>query len=159
MPHTVARSFVEAFYEAYAPRDPKLLAPFLDDDIDWVITGPVELLQFCGRWRGKAAVLELYERIVPGIFRITSFRLHELLVEGDRAAALCRLTADLPNGRSISYDLAQFLHFRESKIVQYRALIDSFNAAEQVIGHEIDLSTDVERQREKVAVLSDLVAI
>ncbi len=32
------------------------------------------------------------------------------------------------------------MQFRDSKIVEYRAIIDSFDAAEQMIGHPIELS-------------------
>jgi ketosteroid isomerase-like protein len=151
------RSVVEAFYEAYAFRDAKKFAPFLADDVEWMITGPVELLQFCGCWKGKAAVIELYDNIVPHIFKVTSFTVQTLLVEGERAAALCKLSAVLPNGRSISYDLAQFVRFRDGKVVEFRSLNDTFNAAEQVMGREIELAPGVERQ--SIAVLSDVVPV
>jgi len=32
------------------------------------------------------------------------------------------------------------MKFRDGKLVECRAIIDSFNAAEQMIGHPIDLS-------------------
>ena len=154
---SVSRSVVEAFYKAYTPRDTSKFGPFLADNVQWIITGPVELLQFCGHWRGKAAVIELYDHLVPQIFRITNFKVQALLVDGDRASAMCRLSATLPNGRSISYDQAQFLRFRDDKIVESRVLIDSFNAAEQVTGREIELAPDIEKQR--LAVVSDVIAI
>lgn len=154
---SVSRSVVEAFYKAYPPRDTSNLGSFLADNVQWIITGPVELLQFCGHWRGKRAVIELYDHLVPQIFRVTNFKLQALLVDGDRASAMGRLSAVLPNGRSISYDLAHFLRFHDDKVVEFRALIDSFNAAEQVTGREIELTADTERQR--LAVVSDVVAI
>jgi len=43
-------------------------------------------------------------------------------------------------GRIISYHQAQFLQFRNQKIIEYRAIIDSFDAAEQMMGHPITLS-------------------
>ena len=53
---TVTRSTVQAFYEAYLKLDTKRVAQFLDDDIDWIISGPVDVLAYCGQRRGKAAV-------------------------------------------------------------------------------------------------------
>jgi ketosteroid isomerase-like protein len=41
---TVARSTVQAFYEAYLKLDTKRVAQFLDDDVDWIISGPVDAL-------------------------------------------------------------------------------------------------------------------
>ena len=34
------------------------------------------------------------------------------------------------------------MHYRDGKLVELRALIDSFDAAEQVLGHPINTSPD-----------------
>ena len=49
----VRRAVVEAFYGALANRDMATLATFLDDDVVWTISGPVDILPFCGRRVGK----------------------------------------------------------------------------------------------------------
>jgi ketosteroid isomerase-like protein len=140
-PKSLNRVIAQAFYEAYASRDAAKLAPFLDDDVRWTICGPVELLPYCGTRHGKAAVLDLIERLVPELFRITSFVPETLLVDGDRAATLNRLSGQrTEDGRVISYRVAQFLRFHDGKVVDYRSVIDSFDAAEQVLGHRIELA-------------------
>jgi ketosteroid isomerase-like protein len=64
-----------------------------------------------------------------------------MLVDGDRAATLSRLTGrQRATGRIISYRCAQFLQFRDDKVIDFRSLIDSFDAAEQMLGHHIDLA-------------------
>ena len=64
--HTVERSVVEAFYQAYGERDVETIVQFLDDDVTWTISGPVDILPFCGSRRGKAAVMKLIQPARPG---------------------------------------------------------------------------------------------
>jgi ketosteroid isomerase-like protein len=140
MGQTITREFVESFYRARLSRDPSRIEPFLDDHVDWLITGPFELLQFCGQRRGKAEVLDTIVRVMPSIMHVTKVELDSLVIENDRAATFSRLTGVLTgNGRTISYHQAQFLQFRDGKIVEYRAIIDSFDAAEQMIGRPFAL--------------------
>jgi hypothetical protein len=39
----VDRSTVESFYTAIASRDPDRIAPFLADDVEWLLRGPVDV--------------------------------------------------------------------------------------------------------------------
>ena len=139
--HTVSRSTVQAFYEAYVSVDADRVEPFLDDNVDWMISGPVDVLAFCGQHRGKAAVLKLFDRVFPGVFEEAAFEPQSLLVDGDRAALLFVLSGVArEHRRKVSYRVAHFLRFRDSKVVKFRSIIDSFDAAEQVLGHAIDVS-------------------
>ena len=64
MTAAVPRALVEAFYKAYAARDAAKVAEFLDDDVEWTISGPVDVLPFCGTRHGKAAVLDLSQGVL-----------------------------------------------------------------------------------------------
>ncbi|HVV61472.1 MAG TPA: nuclear transport factor 2 family protein [Pseudolabrys sp.] len=138
MTKPVSRALVDAFYEAYAARDLDRVAEFLADDVKWTISGPVDLLTFCGTRQGKSAVLDMMQRVVPQVFSIFSFVADALLIDGDRVATLNRLSARL-NGdnRVITYRLAHFMRFRSDKVVENLSLIDSFDAVEQLLGHHI----------------------
>jgi ketosteroid isomerase-like protein len=141
MAQTLTREIIERFYRARLSRDPSRIEPFLDDNVDWLITGPIELLQFCGQRRGKAEVLDILVRVMPSIMHVSKVQLESLLIDRDRAATFSRLTGTLSStGRIISYHQVQFLQFRNQQIIEYRAIIDSFDAAEQMIGHPIALS-------------------
>jgi ketosteroid isomerase-like protein len=132
------RETVESFRRARASRDPKQIEPFLDDDVDWLLTGPVELLAYCGQRRGKAEVLDCLTRLHPAVLSGCRVERTSLLIDGDRSASLSRLIGiQRSTGRTICYNQAQFLQFRDGKIVKYRGIIDSFSAAEQMIGHPI----------------------
>jgi ketosteroid isomerase-like protein len=134
----VSPSIVQGFYLAYVSRDPARMAAFLDDDIEWLVTGPVDLLEYCGLRRGKQAVLDLYGRILPSLFEFKGFEPRDFLIDGDRAAVFGRISAvQRSTGRLISYMCAHFVHFRDDKVVSFSSLTDSFDAAEQVLGQPI----------------------
>ncbi len=154
----VPRRVVDDFYAAYARREFATIERFLDDDVDWSVVGPVDVIHFCGQRRGKAAAMEFFLRSVPQVLDIISFVVEELLVDGDRAAAFCRLSAVYrPTGRSIGYRLSHLVHFRDQKVVKFCSMIDSFDAAEQMLGHPLDVHQ--ETGAPPAAWADDLVAV
>jgi ketosteroid isomerase-like protein len=143
----VPRRVVENFYAAYEKRDFETLERFLDDDVEWSVVGPVDVIHFCGERRGKAAAMDFFRHSVPQVLEITNFVVEELLVDGARAAAFGRLTGIYrPNGHRISYRLSHLVHFRDQKVVKFCSMIDSFNAAEQMLGHPIGTHQDTSTQ-------------
>lgn len=138
MAYIVPRALVEAFYKVYAARDVEKIAEFLDDDVEWTVSGPVDILPFCGKHCGKADVLDLIGRRVPAVLRVFSFVPDAKLIEGDQAAILSRQTArHTGDGRVISYRVANFMRFRDGKLFDNLSLLDSFDAAEQVLGYPL----------------------
>ncbi|MBV9346949.1 MAG: nuclear transport factor 2 family protein [Pseudolabrys sp.] len=133
------REVVEGFYRALTARNYDRVALYLDDNIKWSISGPVELLPFCGQRHGKAAAMDVITRLVPSVLATRDLIPDMKLVDGDCAAILARLHGTQPNGRKISYRICHFLRFRNNKIVEYSSVLDTFDAAEQVIGHHIEL--------------------
>src|SRR5688500_15920286 len=117
MIQTLTRDFIEDFYRARLSRDPQRIEPYLDDNVDWLITGPIELLKFCGQRRGKSQVLDTIVRLMPSIMHVSKVELESLLIDRDRAATFNRLTGVLcGTGRIISYHQAQFMRFRSGKV-------------------------------------------
>lgn len=136
MSYAVSREVAEAFFKVYAVRDVVRVAPFLKDDVLWTISGPVDLLPFCGTRRGKAAVIDLLGRTVPSVLRVFKFTTELLLVDGERVASLNRLSARrTADNRVISYRVAHFMRFADDKVAENFTFIDSFDAVEQVLGH------------------------
>ncbi len=145
----VSRQLVQDFFQARLSRDPARIAPFLHDDIEWSIAGPIDPLPFCGEQRGKSAVIDAIVRRVPSLLQVTAMNFEEILIDGERAATFMRLSAvHATSGRTVSYRCAQFLRFRDGKLVEFRALLDSFDAAEQVLGHAIDTSLTANTSRD-----------
>ena len=150
MSEPVPRSVVEGFYEALANCDMQALAPYLDDRVVWTISGPIDVLQFCGQRSGKNVVLDLLDRDIPLLLEKRRMVPRAMLVDGDRAAVFGKLTAARRDvGHPISYRIAQFIRFRHGKVVEYISIIDSFDAVEQVLGQHLTVR-DASRSEGKV---------
>ena len=144
MTYSVSRAVVDTFYAAYAEHDTAELAPLLHDDIEWVISGPVDVLNWCGTRRGKPAVIDLVDRVIPNLFRVVTFSRSSLLLDGDQVATLNRLTARrCVDDRVISFRLAHFMRFKEDRVIANLSLIDSFDAVEQMLGHPLAVHENV----------------
>lgn len=154
MTEAVSRSVVDAFCKVYAARDIEKIAAFLHDDVEWTISGPVDVLPFCGTHRGKASVIDLIKTKVPNVLRTFSFVTSAVLVDEDRVAMISRQSAKrTADGRVVSYRVANFMRFRDGKVVENVSLLDTFDAVEQLVGHAINVA-----QRE-AAVHDNVVAL
>lgn len=135
----VPRAAVQAFYEALASRDPIRLAQCLADDVEWHMAGPVDIFVFCGYRRGKAAVVDYIGRLVPSMFSVKRFDLEDIVIDGDTAAMINNITSVQRNtGRVLTYQTAIFVVFRDGLVVSMKGVADTFDMAEQVVGHRID---------------------
>ena len=140
MTAAVTAELVREFFAARVSGDLERIAPLIDDDIEWSISGPIDILPYAGQRSGKRAVLDTIAQ-GPKIFKITDVQIHDIVVDGDKAIVSTRLSGvHRPDGRRISYNGAQLLTYRDGKIVRFKAIIDSFDAAEQMLGREIDIS-------------------
>jgi ketosteroid isomerase-like protein len=134
------RHHAEQFFEALATRDPDRFGPYLDENVDWLIVGPIEIFPYCGQHSGKAAVLAAYAQIACNLTTLGYVR-DFLIVEDCSASALARLTVEhKASGRQVNIRHAQFVRFRDSKVVESCSIIDSLGAVEQVLGHALDLA-------------------
>lgn len=138
------RALVDAFYDALNlvmnRGDSAALEALLADDVDFMIIGPIELLPYCGARRGRAAAAAAYQEI-GAMIEVTAYARDYLLVDRDSAAAFIRIVAtQRASGRVLSYRIAHFLRLRGGKVVEFRGLIDTLDAAEQVLGRSLDFS-------------------
>jgi len=134
------RSFARAFCEALTLHDPNRIADWLDDTIDWTVYGPVDLFPFFGQRRSKPAVLAMMTAI-DGVLALKSCDYECTLTDGEQAASLLKLNArHRRSGRMLSLRMAMFAKLEAGKLARLRAVFDTFDAAEQALGREIDLS-------------------
>jgi ketosteroid isomerase-like protein len=139
MTHPTTRAAAEAFYQASEARDLAAIFPLLADDVDWLVQGPVDLFPFLGHRRGRAAVIAGYTELAETM-NVVRYQVEALLVDGDRAAALIRLTALIrATGRVMSIRISQFSRFRHWQMVEMRVVLDSFDMVEQLIGRPLDV--------------------
>ncbi len=134
------RGFVRAFCDALLSHDTRKISEWLADDVDWLVFGPIDLFPFFGQRKGKAAVISMYEQ-VGNFLAFQQCEKDTLLIDGPQTAVLTKLTAiHRRTGRTLSLRLAIFTEFRDGKVARLRTVFDSFDAAEQAIGREIDLT-------------------
>ena len=135
------RPIVEAFYQASTERDIARVVSMIDDDVEWLVQGPVDIFSFLGHRRGKQAVLAGYREIAQHL-KITGYHVEKLLVDGDGAAALIRLTSIVrATGKVMATRTSQFSRFRAGKVVEMHAVIDSFDMVEQTLGRPLAPAT------------------
>lgn len=141
----VSRLVVEEFYRAYVSRDPQRIGTFLDDDVEWLVAGPAEVMQVCGQWQGKAAVIDRFARVVPQVIDFKNLHIEHLLVDGDHSAMFGRVTCvHRRTGRLISHRVAHVARYYDDKVVYFRVVNDSLDAAEQFVGHPIALANSAD---------------
>jgi len=142
MVNWVARSVVEDFYRAYISRDAQRIGALLDDEVEWHVAGPAEVMQVCGYWHGKAAVIDRFASVVPQFIEFKNFQIEHLLIDGDSSALFGRITVKhKSSGRIIAHRVAHIVRYRNGKVIYFRCINDSLDAAEQFIGRTIDLTT------------------
>lgn len=128
------RTLVRDLYAAYAGGDNARVAAMIDDDIDWIIYGPVQVFPFAGARRGKAAVLETLAGIAAD-YALERYHPEVIVVEGERAAVLSNVAfVQRSTGRTLSFRNANFLRFRAGRLVEFREFADTFDVVEQALG-------------------------
>ena len=133
----ITAEYVESFFAALANRDPAAIAPFVADDAEWLMIGPIEMFPSCGQHLGKDAVLAAYERAKQRSEMISYVR-EFLMTDGTSASALTRFTGAMPaTGKQINVRIAQFARFRDGKVTEFCSIIDTLGAAEQVLGRAL----------------------
>jgi ketosteroid isomerase-like protein len=136
---SITREFAESFFNALSSRETARIAPFVADDADWLIVGPIELFPYCGQHVGKAAVLQAYGRLAQ-VNTTARYARDFLMTDGECASALTRLTdVQRATGKQIIVRLAQFARFRDGKACEFCSIVDTLGAAEQVIGRPLIL--------------------
>ena len=138
----VTRDLLDGFYAACISRDPAQIEPYLDDDVEWMLSGPVDVLWYCGRRKGRAAAIEM---LIQGreVIELKSFDFDDVLIAGDRAATLSWFIGTEPRtGRPVKFRCSHFLRFRDGKVSSFRAVRDTFSFVEQVIGHPLGLGPE-----------------
>jgi ketosteroid isomerase-like protein len=139
MSDNATRAAVEEMYEAYRRGDADRIAAMLDDDIDWIIYAPVQVLSYTGARRGKAAVLAAIGDISKS-FSLERYDPQVTVIEGDRAAVMSEAAfTQRSTGRRLRMRIAHFLRFRGGKLVEFREFSDTFDVVEQVLGRWLDV--------------------
>jgi ketosteroid isomerase-like protein len=132
-----ARAVVEDIQDAFRKGDYARIAARYDDEVDWLVYGPQAVFPEIGRRRGKRAMFQALEAL-NAHYRFERHVTEWLIGEGDRIASIADVTlVQRASGRTIRCRIASFQKVRDGRVIEYRGFMDSFDAAEQVLGHEL----------------------
>jgi ketosteroid isomerase-like protein len=134
MSEPTTRDLVTDLYAAYARGDADRIAELIDDDIDWIIHGPMQIFPFAGHRRGKMAVLEALGALAKD-YVLERYEPRSMLVDGDRAAVMSDVAfRQRATGRTLRFHIANFLRFRDGRVVEFREFANTFDVVEQALG-------------------------
>jgi uncharacterized protein len=134
MSEETTRAIVADLYAAYERRDFDRVAALIHDDIDWIIYAPMQVFPFVGHRSGKVAVLEALASIAKD-YQLESYAPKVMVVDGDRAAVMSDVTfKQRSTGRTLRFHLANFLRFRDGRLIEFREFANTFDLVEQALG-------------------------
>lgn len=122
------RALVQRFLDARAANDAATIDTLLSDDAQWQPPPSMGIGPFAGR---ETVVKALTGGAVGRIFDLSTLKrdVHKLIVEGDTAVALQKLTATTTKGVPYENDYVWVYTCRDGKICQLDEYVDSFKAA------------------------------
>ena len=133
------RSAVQELYAAYKRGDGDRVAKLIDDDVDWIIYGPVDVFPFAGRRHGKSAALASLAGVARD-YALDRYDLEAVVVDGDRAAVMSDVAfTQRATGRLLRFRIADFLRFRDGRVVEFREFCDSFDVVAQALGRYLEV--------------------
>jgi ketosteroid isomerase-like protein len=131
--------FSRAFARALNEHQTDQLESVLDDNIEWAIYGPIDMFAFLGPRRGKQAVIDVI-REIAGVVQLHRFDRESIMLGEESAASLVRYSlTPFKSGKPISVRIALFAQFSADKLTSLRAVVDTFDLVEQVLGRQIHL--------------------
>ena len=131
------RQRINRLCSAYAKGDLGFVQNLIDQDVDFISYAPIEIFPCLGKQQGKAAVLESLKSIHAHFEFLAYHPIFLLVQDNDAAAIIMARLKQRSTGRIVRIMFAQFLRFRDEKIVEFREFMDSFDAVEQVLGRHI----------------------
>ncbi|RPI56538.1 MAG: nuclear transport factor 2 family protein [Acidobacteria bacterium] len=111
-------------YDAFGRGDITTLLGLFDEQIEWVSSGPPELIT-SGRRTGRQAVAEFFTA-VNEVFDIQRFDPQEFIAQGDRVVVLGHESARVrATGKVIDSDWAHVFTMKNGKVVAFQEYVDT----------------------------------
>lgn len=139
MPDSLRQHIVD-LYAAYAEGRFATVLDACDDDVDFLSYAPRDVFPYLGHRHGKSALAATFQAARMQYEYVTLQPL-SVVIENDNAATiLLTRQRQRTTGRVIQLFRAQFVRFRAGRVIRIRDFLDSFDAVQQVLGREIDLT-------------------
>jgi ketosteroid isomerase-like protein len=131
--------FSRALHRAINDREFAELESLIDEDVDWTLYGPIDMFPFLGARRGRTAVMEVIRQLADNV-RVHRFERETVLLGENTAASMLRYSlTSIESNKPIVVRIAHFAQFKQGRLRSIRAVLDTFDLVEQVLGHSIHL--------------------
>ena len=130
---------IYALYDAFSAGKFETLSDMFDERVDFESNAPIEVFPSVGRLIGRTAVMKALQAVHGELNSIVFVPLR-IITDGHSAGVIVSIQlTQRTTKRTIRLFAAHFLRFHDSRIVEYRAFLDTFEAVQQVLGRELDL--------------------
>jgi ketosteroid isomerase-like protein len=136
-------SLTERIYEIYQKFSEGHLdevADMFDQDVTFISNAPIDVFPYLGRRLGRMEVMKALERVHDEFSSISYVPLKIILEDQSAGVILSIRLTQRQTGRFVHVFAAHFLRFKDNRISEYRAFLDSFEAVQQVLGRELDVT-------------------
>ena len=134
MTENPTRALVRDLYDAYARGDSSRVAALIDDNVEWIMHGPVQVFPFHGPRHGKAEALQALADIAKD-FALERYEPEIIIIEGDRAAVLSNVAfLQRATERTLSFRVVDLLRFRNGRLIEFHEFSNTFDVVEQALG-------------------------
>ena len=131
--------FSRALHRAINDREFGEFESLIDEDVDWRLYGPIDMFPFLGARRGRTAVMDVIRQISDNV-RVHRFERETVMLGEDSAASMLRYSlTSLESSKPIVVRIAHFAQFKHGRLRSIRAVLDTFDLVEQVLGRPIHL--------------------
>jgi ketosteroid isomerase-like protein len=94
----------------------------------------VEVFPFAGARQGRKAVLEALGGIAEH-YTLERYKREIVIADGDSAAVMSDVSfKQRATGRTLRFRVANFLRFRDGKLIEFREFANTFDVVEQALG-------------------------
>lgn len=129
---TVDAARVREIYDDFVHARFDRLGDALDEKVDFLSHAPSDVFPYLGRRRGRAEVLEALSEVHRKLEVVCFWPLTTVVDNNQAALTVVVKVTDRATRRTANFLGAHFLRFRDDRIADYCAIIDSFDAARQL---------------------------
>jgi len=112
-------------YAAFGRGDMPAILELLTDDVEWIESGPPEVIPSAGTYRGKEGVGRFFATLSEQV-DIHKFEPHEFIAQGDHVVVLISTEATVKStGRTINNHVAHVWTFKGGKLGRFETFQDT----------------------------------
>jgi ketosteroid isomerase-like protein len=131
--HEIYNAYLEGHFQF-------ILDEVVHDEIEFVSNAPTIAFPYFGRGKGKVALLAALKKSRIDYEFLSYTPLLVAADDTDAAAVVVNMRAKAKaTDRVINLMVADFLRFRDGRVIEFRQFMDAIDATEQWLGHEIDI--------------------